>query len=111
MTYIKTLAILSRPKTSSPLSSGSSSAGPTTGLVDLDQNKIETMSKLIGILKRNLRVCYELSIAELVQAYVGHSNLLYDCLSRGSYSGSSQLLRIAAQNDVEPTLIGCYVMP
>lgn len=36
--------------------------------MELDRQRIETMTNLIGILQRNLRVRYELNVVELVQA-------------------------------------------
>ena len=61
---IQTLASVSRPGTSPPTSLITSPANGD----DLDRVRIDTMAKLIRILQRNLRVRYELNVAELVQS-------------------------------------------
>lgn len=55
----------------SPSTSPSSSALPnptSANLVELNRSRIDAMTRLIGVLQRNLRVRYELDIAEVVQA-------------------------------------------
>ncbi|KAI0917225.1 hypothetical protein AcW1_007525 [Taiwanofungus camphoratus] len=57
----------------SPSTSPSSSALPnptSANLVELNRSRIDAMTRLIGVLQRNLRVRYELDIAEVVQAVV-----------------------------------------
>ncbi|KAH9950606.1 Rapamycin-insensitive companion of mTOR, N-term-domain-containing protein [Amylocystis lapponica] len=78
--YIKSLFVLSRPVTSSSLlappvppasASPSSSTSPKPAVADeaeLNRARIDTMTRLIGVLQRNLRVRYELDIAEVVNA-------------------------------------------
>ncbi|EMD39883.1 hypothetical protein CERSUDRAFT_112137 [Gelatoporia subvermispora B] len=75
---LRTLTSLARPASSSqpttpasPSTSPSSSTPPTVAsLSDAAKTRarIEAMALLIGILQRNLRVCYELDIVEVVHA-------------------------------------------
>ncbi|KAI0061413.1 hypothetical protein BV25DRAFT_1900415 [Artomyces pyxidatus] len=70
--YIKTLASLGRSPTS-PASSPSSSTLPANSLykdVETTRARVDAMTKLIGILQRNLRVRYELDVAQVVQAAI-----------------------------------------
>ena len=78
---IKTLLHLSRQHSHnhstssipSPSTSPSTSTLPnpaTATEAELNRARIETMNKLIGILQRNLRVRYELDVAEVVHALV-----------------------------------------
>lgn len=68
--YLKSLAATSRPSPSTPamVSSSSTSISPTNS--ELDKARIDIVNKLVNILQRNLRVRYELSMSELVQASV-----------------------------------------
>ncbi|KAH0832008.1 Rapamycin-insensitive companion of mTOR, N-term-domain-containing protein [Lanmaoa asiatica] len=68
--YLKSLVTISRPSSSTltMISSSSTSTGPTN--FELDKARIDVMNKLVSILQRNLRVRYELSMSELVQASV-----------------------------------------
>ena len=55
----------------SPSTSPSTSTLPnlaTASDAEINRARIETMNKLIGILQRNLRVRYELDVAEVVHA-------------------------------------------
>ncbi|RPD54648.1 hypothetical protein L226DRAFT_535797 [Lentinus tigrinus ALCF2SS1-7] len=76
---VKALLLLSRQHShshsnssvSSPSTSPSTSTLPnpaTATEAELNRARIETMNKLIGILQRNLRVRYELDVAEVVHA-------------------------------------------
>ncbi len=59
----------------SPSTSPSTSSLPnpaTATEAELNRARIGTMNKLIGILQRNLRVRYELDVAEVVHALVSH---------------------------------------
>lgn len=78
---IKALLLLSRQHSHnhsgssipSPSTSPSTSTLPnpaTATETELNRARIETMNKLIGILQRNLRVRYELDVAEVVHASV-----------------------------------------
>lgn len=71
-TLIKTLATVDIPS-SSPTTSPSTSSPPTVDTgndAEANQVRSEAMTKLIIILQRNLRVRYELDIAQVVKAYV-----------------------------------------
>ena len=76
---IKALLHLSRqyPYSHPGSSAPSPSASPSTSTLpnvltaseaELNRARIETMARLIGILQRNLRVRYELDVAEVVHA-------------------------------------------
>lgn len=67
--YLKSLAATSRPGSSTPvMTSLSTSPSPTNS--ELDKVRIDIMNKLVNVLQRNLRVRYELSVSDLVQASV-----------------------------------------
>ncbi|KAI0052718.1 hypothetical protein FA95DRAFT_1553382 [Auriscalpium vulgare] len=70
--YIKTLASLGRSY-ASPSTSPSSSSMPSGSIykdVETTRARVEAMTKLIAILQRNLRVRYELDVAQVVQAAI-----------------------------------------
>ncbi|KAG8214549.1 Rapamycin-insensitive companion of mTOR, N-term-domain-containing protein [Butyriboletus roseoflavus] len=68
--YLKALATTSRASPSTPamVSSSSTSTVPTHS--ELDKARIDIANKLVILLQRNLRVRYELSMSELVQAVI-----------------------------------------
>ncbi|KAJ7600701.1 Rapamycin-insensitive companion of mTOR, N-term-domain-containing protein [Mycena floridula] len=67
---IASLVALGRPpQASSPSATASSSTGPPS-LPEDDQKWIEIMTKLVTIMQRNLRVRYEMNVAEVVQAVI-----------------------------------------
>ncbi|KAJ7761527.1 Rapamycin-insensitive companion of mTOR, N-term-domain-containing protein [Mycena maculata] len=70
-TCIKSLAALARGTATSPIpnTAASSSAPPING-ADMDRQRIELMTKLVAILQRNLRVRYELNLADVMQAVI-----------------------------------------
>ncbi|KAJ7935708.1 Rapamycin-insensitive companion of mTOR, N-term-domain-containing protein, partial [Mycena leptocephala] len=69
---IKSLATLARGNVVSPVSSigGSSSAPLPVNAADVDRQRVEIMTKLVSILQRNVRVPYELNLAEVMQAVI-----------------------------------------
>ncbi|CDO75419.1 hypothetical protein BN946_scf184916.g3 [Trametes cinnabarina] len=76
---IKTLLYLSRQQSQSHSSAPSPSTSPSTSTLpnpatasetELNRARIETMSKLTNLLQRNLRVRYELDVAEVVHASI-----------------------------------------
>lgn len=71
LSSLKELEDLARPEGS--LSSGSTSKSPTgfqtATTVELDKKRIELMGKLIEVLKRHLRVKYEMNFNDILQAY------------------------------------------
>ncbi|KAH7885334.1 Rapamycin-insensitive companion of mTOR, N-term-domain-containing protein [Phlebopus sp. FC_14] len=70
--YIKSLSLHARPVTSSPAAgspSSSSNAAASTSS-DHDKARIGIMNKFVALLQRNVRVCYEINISELVQAVI-----------------------------------------
>ena len=48
----------------------SSITTPSPTSPELDKTRIDVMNKLVNLLQRNLRVRYELSVSDLVQASV-----------------------------------------
>ncbi|KIJ64502.1 hypothetical protein HYDPIDRAFT_175469 [Hydnomerulius pinastri MD-312] len=67
--YIKSLGSLARPSASPPVAVSSSSSDTTASTSsDQDKARIDVMNKFVVLLQRNLRVRYEISIADLVQA-------------------------------------------
>ncbi|KAJ7107266.1 Rapamycin-insensitive companion of mTOR, N-term-domain-containing protein, partial [Mycena crocata] len=71
-TCIKSLAALARGNATSPVSSatGSSSAPPPVNTADIDRQRIDLITRLVSILQRNLRVRYELNLADVMQAII-----------------------------------------
>lgn len=70
--YVKTLTSVGRSFSSPSASpSSSSSSGPPSGHEEqANRTRIDAMAKLITILQRNLRVRYELNVAQVVQAVI-----------------------------------------
>lgn len=68
--YLKSLANTSRPSLSAPAMTSSSSTSPSPANTELDKARIDIVNKLVTLLQRNLRVRYELSVSDLVQASV-----------------------------------------
>ena len=68
--HVKTLISLSRTVTSPPTSPGSLIAAQATNLHDLEttRTRVDAMTKLIGLLQRNLRVQYELDVVQVAHA-------------------------------------------
>lgn len=68
--HVKTLLSLSRAATSPSASPGASTPPQAISLHDPETNRtrIEAMTRLIGLLQRNLRVQYELDIVQVVRA-------------------------------------------
>lgn len=70
--HVKTLASLAKLTPAAPAAAVSGSSPTTTPSSshspEIDRQRIETMTKLIDVLQRNLRVRYELNLAEVVQA-------------------------------------------
>ena len=76
--YIKSLFFLSRqgvssnsllsPPSSAVSPSSTSPNPPAADETELNRARVDTMNLLIGVLQRNLRVRYELDIAEIVHA-------------------------------------------
>ena len=68
--HLRTLISLSRPVTSPPTSPGSSTTPQVTSLHDPEtiRTRIDAMTKLVGLLQRNLRVQYELDVVQVVHA-------------------------------------------
>ena len=68
MGYLRILHKLAGPNPLSPPTSPSSSnlAVPNEG--EVNKARVETMNLLINVLRRNLRVRYDLSIPDVVQA-------------------------------------------
>ena len=67
--YIKALHKLSGASSSSPPHSPSSSSALNIREDgDLDRLRVDAMNHLLGVLKRNLRVRYEMNIPDVVQA-------------------------------------------
>ncbi|KAJ7044185.1 Rapamycin-insensitive companion of mTOR, N-term-domain-containing protein [Mycena alexandri] len=72
-TCIKSLAALARGNVTSPVASsaGSSSSAPAPiSAADIDRQRVEIITKLVSILQRNLRVRYELNLADVMQAVI-----------------------------------------
>ena len=65
--YLKSLATTPRSTSSTPVMPSLSATSPSP---DLDKARIDIINKLVNLLQRNLRVRYELSISDLVQASV-----------------------------------------
>lgn len=67
---LRMLISLSRTATSPPTSPGSSTTPQATSLHDPETTKTRTdaMTKLIGLLQRNLRLQYELDVVQVVHA-------------------------------------------
>lgn len=68
--YLKSLITTSRPSSSTPTMASSSNTSTVPTNSELDKARIDIMNKLVNLLQRNLRVRYELSVSELVQASV-----------------------------------------
>src|SRR5712675_196666 len=68
--HVKTLISLSRTATSPPTSPGSSTSPHTASLHDPEttRTRVDTMTKLITLLQRNLRVQYELDMVQVAHA-------------------------------------------
>jgi rapamycin-insensitive companion of mTOR len=69
MGYLRTLHKLSGPNPLSPPTSPSSSnvsSGPTDD--ELNRRRVDSMDRLIGLLRRHVRVRYDLNIPDVVQA-------------------------------------------
>ncbi len=68
--HVRTLLSLSRAATSPSASPGASTPTQAISLHDPETNRarIEAMTKLIGLLQRNLRVQYELDVVQVVRA-------------------------------------------
>ena len=66
--YIKTLS--SGRSVPSPATSPSLSTALPSASDDVDKIRIDAMKRLTTVLQRNLRVRYELNVAQVVQAYV-----------------------------------------
>lgn len=67
--YITILRSVGRSVATSP-THGSSSASTAPSETENCKSRIETMNQLIGILKRNMRVRYDLGIPKVIEAYV-----------------------------------------
>ncbi|KAF8627432.1 hypothetical protein AX17_006246 [Amanita inopinata Kibby_2008] len=95
--HLKKLESLGRYTSVSPFlpaSSSSSSAMQPAHVVELDRQRIEYLSQLTEILRRNLRVRYELSISNILQAIV-------PCLS----DSCSKLCRASAYRLIRHALV------
>lgn len=71
--YIRILASAgNRAPTSPPTSPTASSSSIPDVTTDAEANRIraDAMTRLIGVLQRNLRVRYELDVAQVVKVYV-----------------------------------------
>ncbi|KII86754.1 hypothetical protein PLICRDRAFT_43412 [Plicaturopsis crispa FD-325 SS-3] len=68
--YVKALNNMGRTPATPPAASPSSSSTSTPGEASSDRSRIDAMTKLIGIMQRNLRVRYELNIVDLVHAVI-----------------------------------------
>ncbi|KIK95059.1 hypothetical protein PAXRUDRAFT_141598 [Paxillus rubicundulus Ve08.2h10] len=68
--YIKSLVSLPRSSASTPASASSSSNVLGSTNSDQDRARIDVMNRLVYLFQRNLRVRYEISVAELVQAVI-----------------------------------------
>ncbi|KAI0004603.1 Rapamycin-insensitive companion of mTOR, N-term-domain-containing protein [Russula compacta] len=70
--HVKTLISLSRTVTSPPTSPGSLIPAQATNLHDLEttRTRVDAMTKLIGLLQRNLRVQYELDVVQVAHAVI-----------------------------------------
>jgi rapamycin-insensitive companion of mTOR len=68
--YLKSLALTSRSSSSTPAAASSSSTSPSPTNSELDKARIDIINKLVNLLQRNLRVRYELSVSDLVQAVI-----------------------------------------
>jgi rapamycin-insensitive companion of mTOR len=68
--HVRTLISLSRPVTSPSASPGTSTASQATTLHDPEatRTRVDVMTKLIGLLQRNLRVQYELDVVQVAHA-------------------------------------------
>lgn len=66
--HLISLATLSRPGAAASVIASSSTMSTTSS--ELDRARIDIMNKLVSLLQRNLRVRYELSVSEVVQASV-----------------------------------------
>jgi rapamycin-insensitive companion of mTOR len=68
--HLRTLLSLSRTVTSPPASPSSSTTPQATSLHDPEttMTRIDAMTKLIGLVQRNLRVQYELDVVQVVHA-------------------------------------------
>jgi rapamycin-insensitive companion of mTOR len=68
--HVKTLISLSRTVASPSASPGTSTASQATTLHDPEttRTRIDVMTKLIGLLQRNLRVQYELDVVQVAHA-------------------------------------------
>lgn len=86
--FISTLAVLVNTNATLPTTTPSSSA--THNCQESDRKVIETVSKLVDILRRNLRVRYELKIVEVLQAV---KPVLGDKYCQASHAAAYRLLR------------------
>lgn len=88
--YIKDLESISRSESSqsSPLPSASSSKINQSTPIDPNIQRIDTMAKLIEILRRHMRVRYELNFDEILHAYVSPSLI---CVSYAKAHKSQRL--------------------
>lgn len=70
--HLRTLISLSKTVTSPPTSPGSSTTPQATSLHDPETTRIriDAMTKLIGLLQRNLRVQYELDVVQVVHVVI-----------------------------------------
>jgi hypothetical protein len=82
--HLSTLLSLSSPPNQSPTKPSNASSSVTSqttssSATDVDNAMIETMSKLIRLTKRNMRVRYELAIVDVIQALVTFPTASLDC--------------------------------
>ncbi|KAJ3553483.1 hypothetical protein NM688_g3590 [Phlebia brevispora] len=89
--YVKGLHKLTAPSSASPPHSPSSSTALSISVDgDFNRPRIEIMNQLIGVLKRNLRVRYEMNIPDVVQAIIP---ALADRASKQSRATAYRLIR------------------
>lgn len=68
--YLKRLESLCRQTPPAQASSSSTGASQTAPVAEVDRHLIDALSKLTDILRRNLRVRYELNILDILKASV-----------------------------------------
>ncbi|KAF9242546.1 Rapamycin-insensitive companion of mTOR, N-term-domain-containing protein [Melanogaster broomeanus] len=88
--WIKSLASLPRSSESTLAAVSSSNNATSPANLDQDRARIDIMNKFVSLLQRNLRVRYEISVSELVQAVIPS---ISDRSSKYSRAAAYRLIR------------------
>ncbi|EIW81055.1 hypothetical protein CONPUDRAFT_90112 [Coniophora puteana RWD-64-598 SS2] len=92
---IQSLSGLGHSAISPPVTSLSSGTSQSANGPDVDRNRIDLQNRLGNILRRNIRVCYELDVTELLQAVTPS---LADKCSTQCRTSAYRIMRLALVN-------------